>query len=157
MSTNDWTELERLWQSDVPAAAPALEVIAWQQKRAWAWRLTWISEVLVTVLGVAASIWAMMSSKPYALTIGLGTLALSKYDGTVNLNAGALAFLDDGDGTGSLQTINLGATIIPSGPVSLTIGRVGGSRFPLFTTASNKVMTLASFSTSGRTTRERLP
>ena len=79
MSTNDWTELERLWQSDVPAAAPALEVIAWQQKRAWAWRLTWISEVLVTVLGVAASIWAMMSSKPYALTIGLGTLALTVF------------------------------------------------------------------------------
>ena len=56
MSTNDWTELTRLWQSDVPAAAPALEVIAKQQRRAWVWRPFAIFEVVVTIVGVAASI-----------------------------------------------------------------------------------------------------
>jgi hypothetical protein len=77
MSTNDWTELARLWQSDVPAAAPALEVIAKQQRRAWAWRLTAIVEVVVTILGVAASLWIMTSDKPNALILGPGTLALT--------------------------------------------------------------------------------
>jgi hypothetical protein len=76
MSTNDWTELTRLWQSDVPAAAPALEVIAKQQRRAWAWRPVAIFEVVVTILGVAASVWIMMSDKPNGLILGVGTLAL---------------------------------------------------------------------------------
>ena len=76
MSTNDWAELTRLWQSDVPAAAPALEVIAKQQRRAWAWRPVAIFEVVVTILGAAASVWIMMSDKPNGLILGVGTLAL---------------------------------------------------------------------------------
>src|SRR5262245_44342107 len=76
MSTNDWTELARLWQSDVPAAAPALEVVAKQQRRAWAWRPIALFEVVIVVLSVAASVWIMMSDKPNALILGVGTLAL---------------------------------------------------------------------------------
>ena len=90
MNTNDWTELERLWQSDVPAAAPALEVIERQRRRAWAWRLTWISEVVITILGVAASIWAMMSSKPYGPILGVGTLALTVFAAGASLWARSL-------------------------------------------------------------------
>ena len=77
MSTNDWTELTRLWQSDVPAAPPALEVIERQKRRAWAWRLTWISEVVATILGVPASLWVMTSDKPHGLIVGSGALALT--------------------------------------------------------------------------------
>ena len=77
MSANDWTELTRLWQSDVPAAGPALEVIAKQQRRAWVWRSTVIVEVVVTIVGVAASLWIMMSDKPNGLILGAGTLALT--------------------------------------------------------------------------------
>ena len=77
MSTNDWTELKRLWQSDVPAAAPALEVIAKQQRRAWVWRPFAIFEVVVTIVGVAASVWIMTSDKPNGLILGVGTLALT--------------------------------------------------------------------------------
>ena len=90
MSTTDWTELTRLWQSDVPAAAPALEVIDKQKRRAWAWRLTWISEVLITILGVAASIWAMMSSKPYGPILGVGTLAFTLFAAGASLWARSL-------------------------------------------------------------------
>jgi hypothetical protein len=79
MSTNDWTELTRLWQSDMPAAAPALEVIARQQRRAWAWRLTWISEVVCTILGVAASVWIMTLSAPFGVVTGVGALALTLF------------------------------------------------------------------------------
>jgi hypothetical protein len=90
MSTNEWTELTRLWQSDVPAAAPALEVIAKQQRRAWVWRLTWIAEVVVTILGVAISLLAMASSKPYGLIIGAGTLALTLFAAGASLWARSL-------------------------------------------------------------------
>jgi hypothetical protein len=89
-NTTEWTELTRLWQSDVPAAAPALEVIAWQQRRAWAWRLMWISEVVITIFGVAASIWAMMSDKPYGPILGAGTLAFTFFAAGASLWARSL-------------------------------------------------------------------
>jgi hypothetical protein len=79
MSTNDWTELTRLWQSDVPAAGPALEVIERQKRRAWAWTLTWISEVVCTIAGVAISLWVMTGDKPHGLIVGAGTLALTLF------------------------------------------------------------------------------
>lgn len=90
MSTNDWAELTRLWQSDVPAAAPALEVIARQQKRAWAWRLTWISEVVCTILGVVASVWIMTLSAPFGVVTGAGALALTLFAAGASLWARSL-------------------------------------------------------------------
>ena len=90
MSTNDWTELTRLWQSDVPAAAPALEVIAKQQRRAWVWRPFAIFEVVVTIVGVAASVWIMMSDKPNGLILGTGMLALTLIAGGGSLWARSL-------------------------------------------------------------------
>ena len=54
MSTPEWKDLERLWQSDLPAAGPVLDVIARQQKRRWAWHLTAASEVLITIVGAAS-------------------------------------------------------------------------------------------------------
>jgi hypothetical protein len=79
MKTPDWSELERLWQSDVPAAAPALEVIAKQQRRTWAWRLTWISEVVLTIFGVAVAVWIMTESAPFGVITGAGALALTLF------------------------------------------------------------------------------
>jgi len=90
MSTNDWTELTRLWQSDVPAAAPALEVMEWQRRRAWAWRLTAIVDVVVTIFGVAASLWVMMSDKPNGAILGAGMLALTLLAGGGSLWARSL-------------------------------------------------------------------
>ena len=90
MNTPDWTDLTRLWQSDVPAAPPALEVIAKQRRRAWAWRLTWIAEVVVTVIGVAISLWAMFSSKPYGLIVGAGALAFTAFAAGASLWARSL-------------------------------------------------------------------
>ena len=90
MNTTDWTELTRLWQSDVPAAAPALEVIARQKRRAWAWRLTWIAEVVCTILGLAASVWVMTTDKPHGLIIGTGTLAMTLFAAGASLWARAL-------------------------------------------------------------------
>lgn len=90
MSTNDWTELTRLWQSDVPAAAPALEVIERQKRRAWAWRLTWISEVICTIVGAGVSLWVMTTDKPHGLIVGTGTLALTLFAAGASLWARSL-------------------------------------------------------------------
>jgi len=90
MSTNDWTELTRLWQSDVPAAAPALEVIERQKRRAWVWRFTWISEVVTTILGVVVSLVVMITDKPYAVIIGFGVLVLTVFAAGASLWARSL-------------------------------------------------------------------
>lgn len=90
MNTNEWTELTRLWQSDVPAAAPALEVIARQQRRAWVWRLTWVLEILITIMGVAVSLLAMISSVPYGLIAGGGVLAVTLFAAGASLWARSL-------------------------------------------------------------------
>jgi autotransporter-associated beta strand protein len=91
-------------------------------------------------------------SSPGSITItktGLGTLALGAMlpgnTVTLNLNNGNLSLLHDGDGTGSREVINSGITLVPSGPVNLTIGRLGTTYAPLFTTASNKTLQMAGF------------
>ena len=90
MSTNDWTELTRLWQSDVPAAAPALEVIERQKRRAWVWRFTWISEVVTTILGVVVSLGVMVTDRPYAVIVGFGVLVLTVFAAGASLWARSL-------------------------------------------------------------------
>src|SRR5262245_21070784 len=97
MSTSDWTELTRLWQSDIPAAAPALEVIERQKRRAWAWTFTWISEVVCTIVGVAVSLLAMISDKPYGPIVGAGALALTLFAAGASLWARSLRRLPAAD------------------------------------------------------------
>jgi autotransporter-associated beta strand protein len=84
---------------------------------------------------------------------GLGTLALGALAAgntvTLNLNAGNLSLLHDGNGTGEREVINTGITLVPSGAVNLTLGRLGGTYAPLFTTASNKTLQMAAFTMSG--------
>ncbi|MEZ5387074.1 MAG: autotransporter-associated beta strand repeat-containing protein, partial [Prosthecobacter sp.] len=84
---------------------------------------------------------------------GLGTLALGEVNAlntvTLNLNGGSLSLLNDGDGTGSTQVIDTGITLVPTGPISLTIGRSGARYAPLFATASNKTLRMAAFALSG--------
>jgi hypothetical protein len=77
MSTPEWEDLQRLWQSGMPAAAPALEVIAKQQRRRWAWQLVLASEILITIAGTAMGFWALTWDVPMALFLGVGTLAFT--------------------------------------------------------------------------------
>jgi len=80
---------------------------------------------------------------------GLGTLALSTaYQGTVTMAGGPIAFLDDGDGTGSLETLNAGS-VISSGATTVTVGRVGTTFAPYYSTASNKMIQLANLNVNG--------
>jgi len=63
----------------------------------------------------------------------------------LNSGAGSFSLLLDGDGTSSLQTVNVG-NIIATGVPSVTIGRSGTDFLPYFATALNKTIAPASFS-----------
>lgn len=90
MSTPEWKDLERLWQSDLPAAAPALDVIARQQKRRWAWHLTAASEVLITIVGAAVSVWVMTLDVRHAPLFGGASLGLTAFAAGASLWARAV-------------------------------------------------------------------
>ena len=77
MSTPEWKDLERLWQSGGPAVAPALDVIAKQERRRWARRLLLWSEIAITIAGTAVGFWALTWGMPQALFFAGGTLALT--------------------------------------------------------------------------------
>ncbi|MDP2323202.1 MAG: autotransporter-associated beta strand repeat-containing protein, partial [Gammaproteobacteria bacterium] len=88
--------------------------------------------------------------------IGEGTLALGTLNGvnTINLNlaAGNLSLLNDGNGTGAREVLATGITLTNASPITamnLTIGRSGTKFAPLFTTAANKTLRMSGFSLDG--------
>jgi autotransporter-associated beta strand protein len=119
-------------------------------------QLTDMVDINVINPNLTAALGGTISGPSGVITItktGLGTLALGGVHAsntvTLNLNAGSLALLNDGDGTGSLQSLESKLTLVPTGGVNLTIGRLGTTYLPLFTQAANKKIRLASFALSG--------
>ncbi len=85
---------------------------------------------------------------------GLGTLVLNQsFTGTVNSGGGTLSFLTDGtpplQGTGDPQIVTFDTTVNLSDPTTITVGRLGTSQAPLFTTASNKTVSLPNLTLNG--------
>lgn len=85
---------------------------------------------------------------------GLGTLIFNSTNYTGDFNASALgnpnavSLLNDGDGTGSVQTLNTGNVIFDTGIVgTITVGRAGGTA--PFAAAVNKIIAPASVSNVG--------
>jgi hypothetical protein len=77
MSSPDWKDLERLWQS-----APALsadDIIVRQNRRRWLSRLNLFAEIAVVIGGVGVSVWSMTLDRPVALLSGAGALALTLF------------------------------------------------------------------------------
>jgi hypothetical protein len=77
MSSPDWKDLERLWQS-----APALsadDIIARQNRRRWLSRLNLFVEIVIVIAGIGVSVWSMTLGKPVALLSGAGALALTLF------------------------------------------------------------------------------
>lgn len=85
MTTPDWNELERLWQSSGATAAPALDVIAKQRRRAWYARLLAIFETVLVVLGVALGAWTMTLGTAQRLIAGGGVILLTLFAGGFSL------------------------------------------------------------------------
>lgn len=86
MSTPNWNDLERLWQS-TPAAEPAKAIIRAQQRRRFASALNDFAEGIVAIAGVAFSIWVMTLDRPFALLMGSGTLLITVFASVASLVA----------------------------------------------------------------------
>ena len=73
---DDWQSLEQLWQSDVPAAAPAREVIERQRRRRWRARLMLAGEVAITLIGSGIIVATMGRNAHFTLVLGSAALVL---------------------------------------------------------------------------------
>jgi ferric-dicitrate binding protein FerR (iron transport regulator) len=83
MSSPDWKDLERLWQSSPAESADV--IIARQDRRRWLSRLNTLVEMALTILGVGVSVWAMTLDKPYALLSGAGALVFTVFAAVASL------------------------------------------------------------------------
>jgi Ca2+/Na+ antiporter len=84
MSSPDWQELERLWQSS-SEAAQAKDLIIRMHRRPWLRRLTIASEILLVLAGIAVAIFVMLRDRPNALLSGVALLVLSLCAGGITL------------------------------------------------------------------------
>jgi hypothetical protein len=77
MSSPDWKDLERLWQSC--EAGSADDIIARQRRRRWLSWLNMMGEFGVTIAGLGGSVWLMTLDRPYALFTGGVVLAFTLF------------------------------------------------------------------------------
>jgi hypothetical protein len=84
MSSPDWQELERLWQSS-SEAAQAKDLIIRMHRRPWLRHLTIASEILLVIAMSAVSILVMLGDRPYALVSGGALLVLALFTGGITL------------------------------------------------------------------------
>ncbi len=77
MSSPDWKDLERLWQSSPAESADV--IIARQYRRRWLSQLNMLVEMALTILGIGVSVWAMTLDRPYALGLGAAALVFTVF------------------------------------------------------------------------------
>jgi hypothetical protein len=77
MSSLDWKDLERLWQSS--PAASVDDIIARQYRRRWLSRLNMFVEIAIVIAGVGVSVWVMTLERPFALLLGAGALMFTLF------------------------------------------------------------------------------
>lgn len=72
--SNNWNDLESLWQSLPAKAAPAVEELRSYHRWRWASYALIAGDVVMTIIGVAAGIWLMMRPGALAVLIGAATI-----------------------------------------------------------------------------------
>lgn len=75
MTTAEWNDLERLWQSLPAQAAPVVEELKRQQKWRWFSNVVVSSEIAIGVAGAAAGVWMLTRGDLPSVVIGVATLA----------------------------------------------------------------------------------
>ena len=83
MSSPDWKDLERLWQSS--PAASVDDIIARQARRRWLSRLNLFVEIAVVITAAGISVWAMTLERPLALPLGAGALVYTLFAALASL------------------------------------------------------------------------
>ncbi len=72
--SNDWNDLERLWQ-DLPAkAAPAAEELRRYHRWRWASYALIVGDVIMTFVGIGAGVWLMTRPGSFAVLMGIATI-----------------------------------------------------------------------------------
>jgi hypothetical protein len=84
MSTPDWQELERLWQSSAEAAE-AKELMQRVQRRPWLPRFIIAFDIVGSIAVIVYSIALMFRDRPYAVATGAGLLVLTLIGGAITL------------------------------------------------------------------------
>ena len=86
MSSPDWQELERLWQSSSSSeVAQAKDLVARMHRRPWLRKLTIATEVLLLIAGIAAGGVVILRDRPNALLTGATFLVLTLCAGSMTL------------------------------------------------------------------------
>ena len=83
MTSPDWKDLERLWQSS--PAASVDDIIARQNRRRWLSRLNMFVEIALVIAGMGVSLWAMTLDKPFAFPLGAGALVFTLFATAISL------------------------------------------------------------------------
>ena len=116
--------------------------------------LTGTPTIQIANPGMTVSLLGALPAMTSITKTGLGILIFNatKYTGNFNAtalgNQNAISLLDDGDGTGSVQTLTLGSVVFDAGIVpNITVNRAGGT-LP-YTLAANKILAPSSISNLG--------
>ena len=73
---SDWNDLERLWQSLPPKAAPAAEELRRLHRWRWASLALIAGDVVMTLIGLAAGIWLLTRSNAFTILLGVATIVM---------------------------------------------------------------------------------
>jgi hypothetical protein len=76
MSDGNWNDLERLWQSLPPQAAPAAEELRRLHRWRWASLALIGGEILMTLVGLAAAVWLLTRHNTFTVLLGVATLVI---------------------------------------------------------------------------------
>jgi len=73
---SDWNDLEKLWQSLPPKAAPAAEELRRLHRWRWASHALLGGEILMTLIGLAAGIWLLTRTSTFNVVLGVVTIII---------------------------------------------------------------------------------
>src|SRR5262249_7774367 len=72
--SNNWNDLEKLWQSLPPKAAPAVEELRRYHRWRWASYALIAGDIVMTLIGLAAGIWLLSRANSFAILNGVATI-----------------------------------------------------------------------------------
>ena len=89
--SNDWNDLEKLWQSLPPKATPAAEELRRQHRWRWASYGLIAGDVVMTIVGIAAGVWLMTRPGSFAVLMGVATIVFAALAAALSWWARAVA------------------------------------------------------------------
>jgi hypothetical protein len=73
---SDWNDLERLWQSLPPQAAPAADELRRLHRWRWASYALIGGDILMTLIGSAVGVWLLTRANAFMVLLGVATIVI---------------------------------------------------------------------------------